>query len=171
MIRDIGIAIGVPANADRLNGDIRSRFDSLRAGNRGKLRPTVLMVVGRTPGLLTNLIAVGPSAYLGELLEIAGGSNVLTETALAYPHISLETVVRSNPDVILDMSMMGDAGSDPAPQEARLRQAWLAHKELRAVQSGLVFGLTSEVLVTPGPRVIDAVELIRAKLGRKEDRR
>jgi iron complex transport system substrate-binding protein len=32
MISDIGIAIGVPANADKLNGDIRSRFDSLRAG-------------------------------------------------------------------------------------------------------------------------------------------
>jgi iron complex transport system substrate-binding protein len=108
----------------------------------------VLMVVGRTPGLLPNLIAVGPSAYLGELLEIAGGSNVLTETALAYPHISLETVVRLNPDVILDMSMMGDAGSDPAPQEARLRQPWLAHNVLWAVHSGLVFGLTSETLIT-----------------------
>jgi len=170
MIRNIGIAIGAPANAEKLNGHIRSHFDSLRAANRGRLRPTVLMVIGRTPGLLTNLIAVGPSAYLGELLEIAGGSNVLTETAIAYPHISLETVVRSNPDVILDLSMMGDAGSDPAPQEARLRQPWLAHKELRAVQSGFVFGMTSETLVTPGPRVIDAVELIRAKLSRKEDR-
>jgi iron complex transport system substrate-binding protein len=170
MIRDIGIAIGAPANAEKLNGDIRSHFDSLRAGNRGKLRPTVLMVVGRTPGLLTNLIAVGPSAYLGELLEIAGGSNVLSGTSIAYPHISLETVVRLNPDVILDLSMMGDAGSDPAPQEARLRQPWLAHKELSAVQSGLVFGMTSETLVAPGPRVIEAVELIRAKLRQKEDR-
>src|SRR5580658_3055131 len=28
MIRDIGIAIGAPANAEKLNGDIRSHFDS-----------------------------------------------------------------------------------------------------------------------------------------------
>jgi iron complex transport system substrate-binding protein len=170
MIRDIGGAIGAPTKADRLNGEIRSHFESFRAETRGKRKPTVLMVVGRTPGLLTNLIGVGPSAYLGELLEIAGGSNILTETAIAYPHISLETVVRLNPDVILDLSMMGDSASDPVPQEARLQQPWLAHHELSAVRNGLVFGLTSETLVTPGPRVVAAVELIRTRIHKKEDR-
>ena len=76
-----------------------------RARHVGKPRPDVLIMVGRTPGLLTSLIAVGPGPYLGELLEIAGGSNVLTGTAIAYPQISLETVVRLNPDVILDTSI------------------------------------------------------------------
>jgi iron complex transport system substrate-binding protein len=164
MIRDIGLAIGLPGKADFLNAGIRVHLESLRAESRNQRKPTVLMVVGRTPGLLTNLIAVGPSAYLGELLEIAGGTNVLAETAIAYPQISLETVVRTNPDVILDFSMMGDTVSDPATQETHLREPWLAHSELNAVRSGRVFGVTSETLVTPGPRVVDAVEIIRAKL-------
>ena len=43
---------------------------------------------------------------------------------VAYPHISLETIVRLNPDVILDASMMGDSADDSAA-EARLRQPWL----------------------------------------------
>jgi iron complex transport system substrate-binding protein len=171
MIRDIGSAIGLPNSAEKLNRDIQSRLNTFRSDTVGKPRPAVLMVVGRTPGLLTNLIAVGPGAYLGELLEIAGGGNVLTETAIAYPHISLETVVRLNPDVILDLSMMGDTASDQAPREERLRQPWLTHRELSAVQNGMIFGLTSESLVTPGPRVVDAVELIRAKIARKGHRR
>ncbi|HEY3741841.1 MAG TPA: cobalamin-binding protein [Bryobacteraceae bacterium] len=171
MIRDVGVAVGVPDRADNLNVGIRTRLDAFRADGRGSHKPTVLMLVGRTPGLLTNLIAVGPSAYLGELLEIAGGANVLTETAISYPHISLETVVRLNPDVILDASFMGEAGSDTAVYEIRLREPWLAHRELSAVKNGLVFGLGSEVLVTPGPRVVDAVELIRAKIRHKDRRR
>jgi len=56
-----------------------------------------MIIVGRTPGLLTNLVAIGPGGYLGELLDIAGGTNVLSETTVTYPYISLETVVRLNP--------------------------------------------------------------------------
>ncbi len=84
------------------------------------------MVVGRTPGLLTNLIAVGPSTYLERITaNCRRASTCLGDTAIAYPHISLETVVRLNPDVILDMSMMGESG-EPRLQEEHLRQSWLA---------------------------------------------
>jgi iron complex transport system substrate-binding protein len=160
MIRDIGGAVGLPDRAEKLNVEIRSRLDAIRAETAGRARPTVMIVVGKTPGLLTNLVAVGPGAYLGELLEIAGGANVLTGTSIAYPHISLETVVRLNPDVILDLSLMGNADA----QEERLQQPWLSHGELKAVRNAKIFGLTSESWVTPGPRVVDAVDLIRAKL-------
>jgi len=160
MIRAIGSAVGLSEKAEKLDSEIQSRLDTIRAATAGRPRATVMIVVGRNPGLLTNLVAVAPGAYLGELLEIAGGTNVLTGTAIAYPHISLETVVRLNPDVILDLSLMGDAGV----QEERLRQPWLSHRELTAVRNGMIFGLTSESLVTPGPRVVDAVELIRAKI-------
>jgi iron complex transport system substrate-binding protein len=160
MIGDIGRAVGLPERAEKLNTEIRSRLQAVRSETAGKTRPTVMIVVGRTPGLLTNLVSVGPGTYLGELLEIAGGANVLTEAAIAYPHISLETVVRLNPEVILDLSLMGD----PDAPEERLRQPWLSHRELSAVRSAKIFGLTSETLVTPGPRVVDAVELLRAKI-------
>ncbi len=164
MIRDIGRAVALPEKAERLNADIRARLDGFRAEARGKPRPSALIVVGRTPGVLTNLIGVGPNAYLGELLEIAGASNVLKETPIAYPHISMETVVRLNPDIILDASMMGEAGANPRPLEERLRQPWMTHQELKAVRNGTAYGLSTELLVTPGPRVVEAVEAIRAKI-------
>lgn len=168
MILDIGRAVGSPERAQKLNADIRSRLDAFRAESAGGSRPKVLIVVGRTPGLLTNLTAAAPSPYIGELLEIAGGANILTGTSIAYPRISLETIVRLNPDVILDTSNMGDAGSDSNARETRLREPWLAHPEIAAVRNGMVFGLTSESLVTPGPRVVDAVELLRSKIAQAE---
>ena len=164
MIGDIGRAVRLPERAEKLNAGIRSRLEALRTLARGHPRPRTLIIVGRNPGLLTNIVAVGPGTYLGALLAIAGGDNVLTSSTLTYPQISLETVVRLNPDVILDASMMGEAGADPRPLEARLREPWLSHRELAAVQHGMIFGLASETLVTPGPRVVDAVELIREKL-------
>lgn len=164
MIQDIGSAAGVPDKAASLNQQIRSRLKTISAESAGRAKPTVLMVVGRTPGLLTDLTVAGPSTYLGELLQVAGGENALTATVIPYPRISLETVVRLNPDVILDMSMMGES-TEPRMQEERLRQPWLIHRELTTVRNGNVFGLVSETMVTPGPRIVEAVEEIRARIG------
>ncbi|HUB77223.1 MAG TPA: helical backbone metal receptor [Bryobacteraceae bacterium] len=163
MIRDIGAAVRAPARAESVNNEIRSQLDSIRGESAASPRLTVLLVVGRTPGLLTNLVVAGPSTYLSELLEIAGGVNAMKDIAIPYPHISLETVVRLNPDAILDMSMMGESG-DPAVREDGLRHPWLSHRELAAAANGDVFGLTSETLVTPGPRVVEAVSEIRSRL-------
>jgi iron complex transport system substrate-binding protein len=162
MIREIGVAAGAANRAEQLNAEIRSRLDTVRAETRADSKPSVLIVVGRTPGLLTNLVAVGPSTYLGELLEIAGGKNILTQAAIPYPRISLETVVRMNPDVILDLSMMGT----PSFPEDRVAQPWLEHRELQAARSGRISGLASDSLTAPGPRVVEAVELIRSNIHR-----
>ena len=174
MIHDIGAAAGMESRAESLNREIHERLDTIRAESATRARTTVLIIVGHTPGLLTNLTAVGPSAYLSELIQIAGGSNAMAEAAMAYPRISLETVVRLNPDVIFDMSIMGGAleskSAESQSKEEQLRQPWLSHPELAAVRNGNVFALTSEALVTPGPRVIDAVEAIRAHISAAQEK-
>jgi iron complex transport system substrate-binding protein len=161
-IREIGRAAGVTAQADRLVQNIRSRLEAIQRQAQGFRKPSVLLLVGKDPGLLTNMIGVGPRAYLGELLEIAGGRNILADAAMIpYPRISLETVVRLDPDLILDASGMGDLKEDVRSMQDRMREPWLRHRELSAVRNGRVVAITSEALVVPGPRVIDAVELMR----------
>jgi iron complex transport system substrate-binding protein len=116
MIHDIGAATGLEQRAEKLNSDIRQSLEAVRARNaKSGSRPSALIVMGRTPGQLTGIIAVGRRTYLGELLEMAGGTNALEDTPIPYPHISLETVVLRNPDVIIDLSLMG---KDNDPQIA-----------------------------------------------------
>ncbi len=170
MISDIGAATGVADRAARLNDKVKDGLARIRHQNPAGSGPTVLIIVGKNPGLLTNLIATGPKTYLGELLEIAGGRNVLTDTFIAYPRISLETVVRLNPDVILDASMMGEVHASADGLESRLRDPWMSRVELSAVKHSRVFGLVSETLVTPGPRVVEATELIRERIHATEIR-
>jgi iron complex transport system substrate-binding protein len=161
-IREIGRAAGATVQAERLVQNIRSRLDAIQGEAQGARKPSVLLLVGKDPGRLTNMIGAGPTAYLGELLEIAGGRNILADSNLiAYPRISLETVVRLDPDLILDASGMGDLKQDALMMQERTREPWLQHKELSAVRNGRVVAITSEALVVPGPRVVDAVELMR----------
>ena len=156
MIRDIGRATASPGQAEARGAGAP---------------PAVLLIVGRDPGLLSNLVGAGPGAYLDELIGIAGGKNVLADSKVEYPRISMETVVRTDPEVILDAGAMGTTQNDGTKGENELRQPWLAHRELRAVRNRMVFGLTSETLVVPGPRVVDAVEIIARPIREARRRR
>jgi iron complex transport system substrate-binding protein len=160
----------VEARAAALVASIRARLDAIRAESQNAKRPTVLLIVGRDPGLLSNLVGVGPGAYLDELIAIAGGKNMLADSKLQYPHISMETVLRADPDIILDAGAMGTTQNDGTKGEEELKQPWMAQQPLKAVRNRKVFGLTSETLVVPGPRVVEAVEILRKRIREAQPR-
>ena len=58
-IRDVGAALGMRPEAAKLEQSIRARLDALREAAAGKPRRSLLFVIGRTPGRLEGLVAVG----------------------------------------------------------------------------------------------------------------
>ena len=71
-IRAIGAAAGVPDRAAALVATIEGRLQRVRQAVAGKSPQKVLLIVGRRPGTLTDLIAVGPGSYMSDLAAIAG---------------------------------------------------------------------------------------------------
>ena len=109
------------------------------------------MIIGRRPGTLSDLVAVGPGSYLDELIGHRGRRNVLAIAGLPeYPRISMETVLRLDPDVIVDTVDMGDTEERRARQSGQ-RRLWLAYPTLRAVQANRLYADTTDALVVPGP--------------------
>jgi iron complex transport system substrate-binding protein len=170
VMQEIGRATGVEKRAASVVASIRARLDAVRAESQAGPKPTVLLIVGRDPGMLSNLVGVGPGAYLDELIGIAGGRNMLADSKVEYPHISMETVLHADPDVILDAGAMGTTQNDGSKGEEELKQPWMQHRELKAVRNRRVFGLTSESLVVPGPRVVEAAELMRKRIRETQPR-
>ncbi|HEY1910901.1 MAG TPA: helical backbone metal receptor, partial [Vicinamibacterales bacterium] len=94
-IRQIGGSAGVPERADALVADIERRLDAVRQAGARVPRPRVLFIIGRRPATLGDLVAVGPGSYLNDLIDIAGGANVLAIAGQPeYPRISMEAVLR-----------------------------------------------------------------------------
>lgn len=160
-IRQIGEATGAKPQAEKLIARIRARLDQIHAQTAGKKKVNVIFVIGRDPGTLSNLIVVGRDNFLNELIQVAGGANVIAEeSSQPYPHISLETILRSQPDVLIDM---GDMGSGPEERERKAKEnrtLWDAVPNLAAVKEGHVYCLTSTAFVVPGPRAVDAAEIL-----------
>jgi iron complex transport system substrate-binding protein len=140
---------------------IQASLQNIRTKSHTLPSPTVIAIVNRRQGTLTDLTAVGPDNYLNEILEIAGGTNVLAKPGLPrYPHISMETIIRENPDVILDLSNMQDSETERIAERPAQLSLWRQNQMLQAARSGRIYFGTSNILLVPGPRAPEAAEML-----------
>jgi iron complex transport system substrate-binding protein len=170
-IRQVATAAGVPGRADALVAEIERRLDAVRRAGRTAPRPTVLFIIGRSPGMLSDLVAVGPGSYINELIEIAGGKNVLAiKGQPEYPRISMETVLRLDPEVIVDTVDMGETEAERRPRQPINERLWSTYGALTAVKTRRLHAATTDALVVPGPRVVDAAEWVATLLRERSSR-
>ncbi|MBK5294669.1 MAG: cobalamin-binding protein [Acidobacteriia bacterium] len=156
--RQIGEAAGVPAQADALVASIRARLARIGKATRSRPRRSVTFIVGRIPDQLSGIVVVGSGAYLNELFESAGGANVFAGAALQYFKISLEQILGSNPDVIIDMGDMAETVGVSEQHKKKVVALWGKYPTLKAVRAKRVYAVASDIFVVPGPRIADAAE-------------
>jgi iron complex transport system substrate-binding protein len=108
----------------------------------------VLLLVGLHP-----LTAAGPDTYLDELLELAGGANVLAASRADYPVLSEEALRGLKPDRILDFAMGADTVSEE--QIKRWRQRGITYRKLHG-----------DVYLRPSQAIIPALDGIRRALSK-----
>ena len=159
--REIGEAAGIQATAQKLIERMQQSFKRVREESTKVPQKRVLLIVGRRPGTLSDLVAVGPGNFLNRLIDIAGGSNVLSGGTLPpYPRISLETVLRENPDVIVDLTGMEESESAREQERLSTEVLWRGQTGLSAVHSHHVYSVSSTAFVVPGPRAVDVAEML-----------
>jgi len=146
----LGAMLGRDTEAAVLVGQIEGRIAGVAAVTAGRHAPSVFVELDATP------YSVGPDAYLGTLLALAGGANVVTSAMGDFPLVDPEFVVASDPEVVL----LTDAPYGVTADEVAARPGW-AH--IRAVKDGRVIELDLDavnVLSRAGPRMGDAVLLL-----------
>jgi iron complex transport system substrate-binding protein len=153
-IRDIAIRAGVPERGTKLEAEIRARLEAVRRRTAGRPRRSLVFIVGRAPGALEGLIAVGKGSYLNELIAMAGGVNALASNALPYAKLSLEAMIGLNPDVVVDMGEMAETSGVTDAQKAAVVALWRKRTTLKS----RVYAVASDIYVVPGPRVAEAAE-------------
>jgi iron complex transport system substrate-binding protein len=164
-IRQIGRATGVEDRADSLIHRIDERLNRVKAAVAGRPPRTVLIVVGRRTGTLTDIVAVGGGSYLSEIAAMAGGRNVLAAAGTTeYPRISMETIISLAPEVIVDVGEMGESPSDSDRRRAVTEGLWRGQRLVAAARQGNVRAVTDEAFVVPGPRMVDVAERMAAWL-------
>ncbi len=148
-IATAGKELGLEEKAGDLIAEIQNDMEQLSREFAGKDRPSILYVIGHTPGSLRNIHAVGPGTFLEELLIAAGGNNHMANSPTSYPQVSREELIQRPPDVILAPTQ-GDAWSEADAEH--MRREWMALLGPSGSRTRVVF-LEDSSLSIPGPYV------------------
>jgi iron complex transport system substrate-binding protein len=148
-ISTVGRLVGHDKEARIVGQGLRDRLNDIR-NHMASVKPVrVFYVVNTDP-----LISVGPGSFIHQMLELAGGDNIMGRTAIPYPKVSLEEVIRKNPEVIVFPSGSGEG----IPEVEQ--QRWRKWTVLSAVAHNRLPQIRAELVNRPGPRVIEGVEML-----------
>jgi iron complex transport system substrate-binding protein len=148
-VEHLGSALGAEKSAAILAADLRGRLSDLDRRLAGAAPRRVLFIVWTDP-----LISVGRDTFIADALHRAGGRSVV-DTKAEWPHVSMEEIVRLQPEVLVFAS--AHAGGTQRDIDAlRTRPGW---KNLEAMQHGNIV-VVSDAINRPAPRMMDAIELL-----------
>ncbi|GAB4268112.1 ABC transporter substrate-binding protein [Deferrisoma sp.] len=139
MLRRLGRVVGAARAGERLAADLERATAGVRSRVRDLPRPGVLLCVMVEP-----LVVAGPGTLAHDLIETAGGRNVVPAGPSRYPTWGPESLLAADPDVVVVSPHPGQ----PAP--GRLFDRW---PELKAVAAGRVVEIPADWIHRPGLRL------------------
>lgn len=138
--------MGAKAEGNELVGNLRHRLDALHARLEDRPMVHVLFVVWLDP-----LQTIGQNTFIADALRWAGAESIVLSKQ-NWPQLSIEEVVRLQPDYIVLAAHGENAASDLA--DLRSRPVW---RDLDAVVQGRVLDMNVES-IRPAPGLIDDIE-------------
>lgn len=149
----IGDVLGRREEAEKVVAALKARVRKVREiAERTTFEAPQTVFVQIDPTLYT----VGKGSYITDLIRIAGGRSVTADVETAYPKVSREAAKAYDPRVII----LSDSPDNREPNEVFAGS--------QAVRNERVARIDADVLSRPGPRIVDALELIfEAIHGRK----
>lgn len=125
---------------------VERSLTAVRERPRPSRPPTVFWHMWDSP-----IVTIGAGSYLDELVTIAGAKNIFDDLAAPSPQVTLEEIVRRNPDFIL----VGPASA----KALRNNALWRA---VPAVREGRLLIVDTLLTGRPGVRLGEAAHSLRA---------
>lgn len=160
-IRQVALALGVKEHGDALLEDLHERIDIIRHKLKFiENKPTVACIEWLDPLMISG-------NWVPELVELAGGTPVLTQTGAHSAYIDWTDIRLQDPDIMVVMPC-------GFPVERTLKEINLlleqpGFNELKAVKDGKLFIADgNQYFNRPGPRIVDSIEILAEIINPKQ---
>jgi len=144
-LTSLGRLMGVSPQATKVVADMKQRAAAFEQKVAGLSKPTVFVEIYSKP-----LMTAGTGTFIDNLVTLAGGTNIGDAAGSGYPSFSSEVLFKDNPDVYV-----ATTGSMASPVQIAKRSGYSG---LKAVKDGRVYVIDDNLLVRPGPRLVDGLE-------------
>ncbi len=144
-LEQLGELTGNQIQAANVAAKYRQQLADIRAENQLKKPVSVFYQLWSTP-----LMTVSKGSWIEHIIEACHGENVFLDAASEYPQVSVENVLLTMPEVILQSQDEGNViGVD-----------WSKWPEVPAVKNQHIYQLNADVLHRASPRAILGVEAL-----------
>ncbi|HZH35088.1 MAG TPA: cobalamin-binding protein [Pyrinomonadaceae bacterium] len=150
-LRLLGDLLGTQSNAEKLVSDLQARVSLVENKISGEKPVRVFVQISREP-----LYTIGRASFLTDLIKRAGGESITLEVPEAYPKISKEMVLASQPEAVI-------LSADDAMGEGNSTAADVL-RDSPAVKDNRVYKINGDLLTRPSPRLVDGLEEIARAL-------
>lgn len=151
----IGDVTGKTMEAEQLVSSMKEGFQKIqkRSGEAGRAEGESIYF--EVSPLAEGLWAAGSGTFMDEIASMLGFRNAFQDVD-GWKEISEEQVMERNPDYIVTVAMYFGEGPEPT-EEIKSRAGW---DELKAIQENHVFKLENDIMVRPGPRLLEAAKTL-----------
>ncbi len=145
MIQSIGNHLGAEDRASSVISHLRKRVESVKEAAKIREPLSVFFELSDEP-----LITVSGKIWIGDMIRLAGGTNIFEDRSEAFPAVQQTEVKARNPDVVIVAVVK--------PEDVQGVYAREGLGEIKAIREGRVFGVDANIAEKPTPRAIDLLE-------------
>lgn len=149
-LRTLGQLTGQQKQAESVIAQFDKRYKNIREHYQKLARVDVFYQLWHDP-----LQSIGPSSWIESLINDCGGKNIFHNANVAYPMVSIESVLVKNPKVII---IPHHSGTDIAKSELERKEIWSNWPEISAVRNNFIFSLNGDLLHRTTLRSLDGLE-------------
>lgn len=152
-IKQVADTLGVADKGEQLLEDLNERIDIIRHKLKFmEVKPTVACVEWLAPLMISG-------NWIPELVSIAGGTPVIAEAGKHSPYVEWESIVATDPDIILLMPC--GFSIERTMSEIGLMLGQPGFAQLKAVKNNRIYIADgNHYFNRPGPRIVDSLEVL-----------
>ncbi len=150
-LRNLGRLLGTATQADALVAQMKTEIKAVTDKVSSLAKPTVFFEVYPKP-----LMTTGKDTFIDDLITLAGGANIAQSAGAGYINFTSEVLFKDDPDVYI-----APIGSQADPGQIAKRPGY---SQLKAVKDNRVFTIVDNIVVRPGPRLVQGLQAVAKML-------
>jgi iron complex transport system substrate-binding protein len=148
-LEKLGVILDKKDRALRVADSLRTQLGKIEKSVAGLPKPSVLLIISKE-----QIFVYGKDTYASDMLNKAGGRNAVDSIfAHSFPLVNSEYILHLNPDIIIGETQVDLAGS--------FFTMYPELKKTNAFKNKKIYTVPEELISRPGPRVIEAIELLK----------
>ncbi|MEM7371103.1 MAG: helical backbone metal receptor [Bacteroidota bacterium] len=144
-MRDLGQLLGVESQARQVADSLEALESRITTATENQIKYRTLILISNDP-----LKVVGGTGFLNELIGKAGGLNVFGEMEEAYPTVSVEAILKAQPEFLILPSTNDQIYANLLVQYPALYNTPAdVQKQVHVIEPDLLY--------RPGPRMVEGL--------------